>query len=354
MPVVSTLPAGGYGYTSPVSYAGTSTFGTTRIAAPISVGTSTLAPRATVSASPAMTVAAPKTFQVPQPATIVAAPVTVQAPVMSTLLSPTPASVTMSPVTTLPSSPSAYYQYVTPPSYQTLPTVSSAIVAPAQVKAKGTGEALRLTIVPIKDGAEESLTTFLNGKEVAVGVNGLAGLNFVQAFFVDDKMIVAAMYNSMEDMGAGTAVNQTLLGKVADQFAGAPTRYASEVAWSFKGPGKISGPIATRVTVCPLKPGSEQPVWAMISDIEAKMKDPAFDECIDIQDFFLEDKLVIVARYSSTNGMEKVSAKIQEIMAPLAPYLAGAPERFMGTTAWSVASPTKKKKAATKAKKRCC
>jgi len=223
----------------------------------------------------------------------------------------------------------------------TLPTVSLVTVAPAQVQAKGTGAALRVTIVPIKGGAEEPLTQFMN-EEVADGVKGIAGLNFVQAFFVDDKMIIAALYDSMENMEAGTAVNQTLLGKVADQFAGVPTRYASEVAWSFKGPGKIDGPVATRVSVCPLKPGSEKPIWALMPDTEALLEDPVLDECVDITNFFLEDKLVIVARYSSTNGMEKSVAKLQEVMAPMAPYMTGAPERFGGTTAWSYPSATKK------------
>jgi len=212
-----------------------------------------------------------------------------------------------------------------------------------------------VTIVPIKDGAVEPITTFSNGKEVADAVDTMAGLNYLQWFFVDDKMVVAASYDSLANMEAGTAVNQSLFGKISDQLAGAPARHGGEVILSFKGPGKINGPIATRVTIVPLKPGSEAAIIGLVPDIEPKFKGEAFNECIDITTMLFDGKMVVVARYSTTNGMEKSGAAAQESMAPIGPYFAGAPEKLMGTTAWSYSPATGAKKTkAKKVKKGCC
>jgi len=212
-----------------------------------------------------------------------------------------------------------------------------------------------VTILPTKDGAAEPVTTFLNSKEVADGFDGLAGLNFAQAFFDGDKMVIAAQFDSLANMEKLNAVNQTIMGKVGDQFSGAPARYGGEVAWSFKGPGKIKGPVTTRITVLPLKPGSETAIMGLMPDIEPKCKVEAFDECIDITFMLSEGKLVAVIRFSSAAGLEKSAPVVPEIMALMGPYVAGAPELFVGTTAWSYPPATSAKKTkAKKAKQGCC
>merc|ERR1719498_639344 len=149
------------------------------------------------------------------PATAVAAPVTVQAPVTSTVVSSTPAN-----VTTLPQSSSVYYSNAV--SYQTLPTVSSVVVAAPQATLLSEG-GMRVTIVPIKEGTQEALTKFTNDKKIGEQVSALPGFQMAQAFFDGERMVVVSKYDTVANMEAAVAANKEILGKAAENFAGAPT-----------------------------------------------------------------------------------------------------------------------------------
>jgi hypothetical protein len=284
------------------------------------------------------------------PATTVAAPVTIQAPVTSTIVSSTPAT-----VTTVPQSSSVYYSNAV--SYQTLPTVSSVMVAPTVVAPAavdtGAGGGMRVTIVPIKEGTEEALTKFMASKEVSDEVSALTGFQQAQGFFADNKLVVMAKYDNVANMEAGAEKNKEILGKAAEHFAGAPTKHQSEIAWSYQGRGKADGPVASRVTVVPLKPGSEASMLAICQSMRSKLDDKEWDECIEVNVFFTDNKMVSLSRYTSQAGLDAVGAKMQEYMAPMQPFMAGTPERLAGSTIWDLPTIIKVAKGK-KQKKGCC
>jgi len=363
---MQTMPTSGYVSTAaaPMAYAGATTVGTTTLAAAttgaISYGRLPLQqPVKAYTAPTSMSVLAPRT----------AAPVTTTkvtaAPVFTTKASAAPASVVMAapavtmkaPVTQTTVQPTvqrlvaAAPQLVSTPQVQYLPTVSSVVVTQAQATKSPAG-AMRVTIVPTKEGAKEPLMKFLNGSEASDGMSKCAGLNFAQALIMDDKLIVGASYDSLANLEAATPTATALFGAVSDQFAGAPVRYTGELTWFWKGPGKIDGPVASRVTLLPIKTGSEAGIMEKIPQIEPMLKDnKAFEECIDIRNFFFENKLVILSRYSSTKGLEESDKQMSSIMAPLAPFIAGAPEKYAGTTAWTYPTVKAAKK---KGKRGCC
>jgi len=357
--------------------------GTTTMAAAPAYTTMAAAPAYTTMATPMAT-----TTMAAAPAytTMAAAPAyTTMAAPMATTIAAAPAYTTMAaaPAYTTMAAPmantiAAAYQppqifNQSPYQYQFLPTVSS-VGVPAQVASvtpvaapssvgmptqvasvtpvaapKATGGALRVTICPIKEGSEKALTKFLNGKEVADGMAGLSGVKSGEAFFEDNKLIVIARYDNMENLEIGSAVNAKLLGQAAENLAGAPNRYSGQAAWSYKGRGSSTDEVAIRVTTLPIKPGSEAAILELTNSIEKNLDDRALDECIDIVTFFTEGQMVAVARYSNMKGLEAASEVVKETMGTIAQFAVGAPNRFCGSSVWTTA--TKKK---TKAKKGCC
>jgi hypothetical protein len=237
---------------------------------------------------------------------------------------------------------------MTAPTAVTASTAKAAVAAPT-AKALESNEALRVTIVPVKAGSQDALTTFLNGKEVGDELKGLAGWKLGEAFFDGDKMVVMAKYDKMENLETGSAVNAKLLGQQKENLAGAPARYSGHEAWSYKGRGKSTGETAFRVTLIPIKPGSESAILDIAKSSDEKFTDKAFDGCLDITTFFSEDKLVVVARYSNMQAMEAAAEKVQEIMKPMGPYFAGAPDRMCGSVAWTTST-----KVVKKTNKGCC
>jgi len=333
------------------------------VASPLTLATQSLAAPVTTFTAPATTmVAAPATTMLAAPATTMLAAPALNTNAVKTVMLPQSTSMLAYPTQTYQAS-QIFNQ--SPYQYQFLPTASS-VAMPAQVAAvttvaasslsKATGDALRVTICPIKEDSENAMTKFLNGKEVAAGIAGLSGLKLGEAFFADSNLVVIAKYDNMENLETGSAVNAKLMGQVAENLAGAPTRYSGEAFWSYKGRGSSTDEVANRITILPIKPGSEAAIDELTKIIELKLDDKTFDEVIDITSFFSEGKkLVVVARYSNMKALEAASEKAAALMKDMAQFAAGAPDRFSGSLAWTAAADApKKKKKAKKAKKGCC
>jgi len=329
------------------------------------VGTSYVSTMATPTTYAGAAIAAPTSYA--GATRIVSAAATPYTLGTSTIAAPTTyaATTVAAPVTTLTSAPSYYMS--APVSYQTLPTiVSSVTVAAPQAQSKGKVDSMRVTIVPIKADAEAPLTKFVNGKEVSESIASTTGVKMISSFFTEDKMVVAALYDSVENLEAGLSVNAKLLAQVADNFTAAPVRYQGEVCWSYKGPGKAGGAsppdgrVASRVSIFQLKPGSQQEILKITAQVEALLKDEALSELIDVQSIFADDDMMIMmSRFHSMKGLETSTEKMGEIMAPMGPFMAGWEDfgwnespSLSGTVAWSHPKAFKIKKRATN--KGCC
>lgn len=169
-------------------------------------------------------------------------------------------------------------------------------------------------------------------------ISALAGGKFFGAFFTsDDKLVVTALYDSMNNLQTGTATNKRLMGQWKEHFAGAPTLLSGNVDWYYKGLAKLSGSVASRVTIVPIKPGSQKALLdtANSDGMKAGLKDAAFAQLIDVALFFDGDKCVVVSRYTSLKALMDSEDKQKELMAALGPYITGAPDRLFGTLAWS-------------------
>jgi len=246
-------------------------------------------------------------------------------------------------------------QYITTAAPVSTVAAPAVAAAPAAAAAKK-GDAMRVTIVPYKPDSKAALQDYLKGAELKEALDKLAGQVGFSMFFTNENFVVTALYDSMENLDIATATNASVFGKLKDHFAGAPTKYQSNVAWLYTGSGKLEGEVASRVSVIPIKPGAQQAILDQTAAVEPQLKDKAFADVIDIRSFFPGgDKMVVVSRWANEKALAASDDKYKEIMGSMAANFTGAPEKFTGTLAHSIpAVPAAPKKKKAKKQRKCC
>lgn len=222
------------------------------------------------------------------------------------------------------------------------------------------GDAIRLTVVGYKSEDEEpKLQEMFKDGTMDDLAKSLTGLKAIQTFFDDESctLVVAARYDTMQNLDAALPTNKSVLGSYASSFSGAPSIYSGNTVWSFQGPakelyeepnfvaGRIHQPattrgaidVATRATIVPIKPNSEVAIVEVLrsDEVTANFKGPAYKNLIDLYIFFSGNNVVAISRWTSLDACKAADAKLKETLGLISSYIAGEPQKYRGSTEWA-------------------
>ena len=134
-----------------------------------------------------------------------------------------------------------------------------------------------------------------------------AGLKEVAAFFTDDdKMVVRTLFTDMDALTGSAEATKKVMGGMAEHFAGPPSMSMGTVDWHFKGP---AAPVATpvsRVTIVPIKPGSQGAIMKKesMAAIEEGLKHPDMAGMIEVSVIFSGDTMLSRSLFTSMAALE--------------------------------------------------
>ena len=135
-------------------------------------------------------------------------------------------------------------------------------------------KASRVTIVPIKPGSKEALLTMAAkiSKEMKTEP-AFDGMLEVAAFFTDDdKMVTRSIFKDMASLKGSGEAQMRVMGGMKEHMAGKPTPLMGQIFWHLKGDAAMVDKPATRVTIVPLKPGTQAEVTKQLGEVDKIMK----------------------------------------------------------------------------------
>ena len=90
---------------------------------------------------------------------------------------------------------------------------------------------------------------------------GLRWDDFGVLFFTDDdKMVARSVFKDMDSLKGSSEAQARVMGGFKEHMAGPPTPLMGNLFWTLKGNAAPVAKPATRVTIVPLKPGSQEAV----------------------------------------------------------------------------------------------
>lgn len=211
--------------------------------------------------------------------------------------------------------------------------------APAYVQPSGT--ASQVTIVPIKPGSKDALLAVANSPDMAANMKDLQGsLNEVAFFFTEDgeKLVARSTWASPEALAGSDEKQGKAMGPMKEHMAGAPERMRGTIVYTKTdglatlAPGEKGH---SRVTVVPIKPGSQAAMLALM-DTEETKANLQMDGMVALSLFFTDDNKLIARTVWTTAELLAASDALQaKAMAPMKEHMAGAPIKHFGQLAWS-------------------
>lgn len=210
--------------------------------------------------------------------------------------------------------------------------------------------ASRVTIVPMKEGTKEVMLDHANSKLMRDGLAAPAFAEMTSLFAIvgenGDKFVAVSQFASLGALTGSTEAQTKIMGGMKDMFAGAPEKTAGMVEWAHKGsavapPAGSAAPLASRVTVVPLRPGTD--VAALVAYAEKKVAPGLaaleFRELVEVSVLIGEDKLISVSKYTTMDGLKGSDASQAKLMGGMMEFFAGPPERITGHIEWAWTPP---------------
>ena len=124
-------------------------------------------------------------------------------------------------------------------------------------------------------------------------------------------------------------------------MAGPPTPLMGNLFWTLKGNAAPVAKPATRVTIVPLKPGSQEAVKAGLGEVDKIMKgSPVMGKMIEVGAFFTDDdKMVGRTLFTDMDALTGSAEATKKVMGGMAEHFAGPPSMSMGTVDWHFKGP---------------
>ena len=198
--------------------------------------------------------------------------------------------------------------------------------------------ASRITIVPIKPKSQAAiLATTAKTSAGLKAEPSMDGLISVCAFFTDDnRMVARSIFKDMESLKGSAEAQARVMGGFKEHMAGPPTPLFGELFWTLKGEAEPVAKPATRVTIVPLKPGSQQEVKAGLDKVNEIMKgSPVMGKMIEVGAFFTDDdKVVVRSVFVDVEAMEAGAEAAKEALGIVKESFAGPPEVIKGVVEW--------------------
>ena len=198
--------------------------------------------------------------------------------------------------------------------------------------------ASRITIVPIKPGTKDKILAVMKETSGTIQDNpAFAGMKEVAAFFTDDdKMVGRTLFTDMDALTGSAEATKKVMGGMAEHFAGPPSMSMGTVDWHFKGP---AAPVATpvsRVTIVPIKPGSQGAIMKKesMAAIEEGLKHPDMAGMIEVSVIFSGDTMLSRSLFTSMAALEGSVETQTRVMGTMKEHIAGPPTRLSGELAW--------------------
>ena len=163
------------------------------------------------------------------------------------------------------------------------------------------------------------------------------GMISVCSFFTDDdKMVARSVFKDMDSLKGSSEAQAKVMGGFKEHMAGPPTPLMGNLFWTLKGDAPPVAKPATRVTIVPLKPGSQQEVKAGLDKVNEIMKgSPVMGKMIEVGAFFTDDdKVVIRSVFVDTEAMEAGAEAAKKALGIVKDSFAGPPEVIKGVVEW--------------------
>ena len=198
--------------------------------------------------------------------------------------------------------------------------------------------AARITVVPIKPGARDKIQATTAATTAAIRADpAFDAMLEVSYFFTDDdKMVARSVFSTMESLKNSAEATKKVMGGMAEHFAGPPTVHMGTLDWHFKGP---AAPVATpvsRVTIVPIKPGSQGAIMKKesMAAIEEGLKHPDMAGMIEVSVIFSGDTMLSRSLFTSMAALEGSVETQTRVMGTMKEHIAGPPTRLSGELAW--------------------
>merc|ERR1719409_1912171 len=204
--------------------------------------------------------------------------------------------------------------------------------------------ASRVTIVPLKPGTKKKpnatkeailATTSAIGEAIRTEV-AFDGLLELAVFFTDDdKMVARTIFKDVDSLKGSAEAQARVMGGFKEHMAGPPTKLFGDIFWTLKGDAPPTAKPATRVTIVPLKPGSQEAVKAGLDKVNEIMKgSPVMGKMIEVGAFFTDDdKVVVRSVFVDTAAMEAGAEAAAKALGIVKESFAGPPEVVKGEVA---------------------
>ena len=216
--------------------------------------------------------------------------------------------------------------------------IAIATSSSAAASSSSSKPAARITVVPIKPGARDKIQATTAATTAAIRADpAFDSMLEVSYFFTDDdKMVARSVFSTMESLKNSAEATKKVMGGMAEHFAGPPSMSMGTVDWHFKGP---AAPVATpvsRVTIVPIKPGSQGAIMKKesMAAIEEGLKHPDMAGMIEVSVIFSGDTMLSRSLFTSMAALEGSVETQTRVMSTMKEHIAGPPTRLSGELAW--------------------